>query len=133
MQISFTDMEYKLRRKKTRKEIFLEKMDQALPWEEWEALVQPHYPPGRRGRKPRSIKSMLKMFMLRTWFKLSDRGTEEEIYDSYAMKRFMELDFSESEQVPDATTLCKFRKTLRESGLDQRFIEESKALMKKKP
>ena len=133
MQISFTDMEYKLRRKKTRKELFLEKMNQAIPWEEWEKLVQPYYPSGLRGRKPKSIKRMLKMFMLRTWFKLSDRGTEEEVYDSYAMKRFMELDFSESEQVPDATTLCKFRKTLRESGLDQRFIAESKALMKKKP
>lgn len=131
MQISFTDIEYTNRRTKTRKELFLEKMDQVIPWDEWEALVKPYYPSGRRGRKPQSIKRMLKMFMLRTWFKLSDRGTEEEVYDSYSMKRFMEIDFSANEQVPDSTTLCKFRKILKEAGLDGQFIEQSKILMKK--
>ncbi len=131
MQISFTDLEYTQRRKKTRREIFLEKMDRTLPWDEWEEQVRPHYPSGRRGRKPQSIRRMLKMFMLRTWFCLSDRGTEEEVYDSYSMKSFMQIDFTTGEQVPDSTTLCKFRKILREAGLDEKFIEESKRLLKK--
>ncbi|WP_446929953.1 transposase, partial [Ralstonia sp. VS2407] len=34
------------------------------------------------------------------------RGVEEAIYDSYAMRRFMGLDFA-VEQVPDATTLLQ--------------------------
>ena len=130
MQLNFTDLEYTHRRKKTRRELFLEKMDKAIPWDEWEELVKPYYPEGKRGRKPQSINRMLRMFMLRTWFRLSDRGTEEEVYDSYSMKIFMQIDFSNNEQVPDSTTLCKFRKILRESGLDERFIEESKKLMK---
>lgn len=130
MQISFTDMEYTNRRHKSRREMFLEKMDQVIPWDEWEEQVKPFYPSGKRGRKPQSIRRMLKMFMLRTWYGLSDRMTEEEVYDRYSMKRFMELDYSENEQVPDSTTLCKFRKILKEAGLDEVFIEQSRQLMK---
>lgn len=130
MQLNFTDMEYTNRRTKTRRELFLEKMDKAIPWDEWEELVKPYYPSGKRGRKPQSINRMLKMFMLRTWFGLSDRGTEEEVYDSYSMKIFMQIDFSAGDQVPDSTTLCKFRKILKTSGLDEKFTEEARRLMK---
>ncbi len=42
---------------------------------------------------------------------LSDEGVEDAIYDSYAMRRFMGLDFA-VEQVPDATTLLHFRHLL---------------------
>ena len=131
MQISFTDMEYTHRRKKTRREIFLEKMDERIPWDEWEALVKPYYPSGKRARRPQGIQRMLKMFMLRTWFRLSDVGTEEAVYDSYSMKKFMKLDFFTNEQVPDSSTLYRFRKLLEKHDLDQKFIEESAQLMKK--
>ncbi len=42
------------------------------------------------------------------WFNLSDEGTEDAIYDSYAMRSFLGINFM-TEQVPDATTLLKFR------------------------
>ena len=32
--------------KRTRREQFLEEMDQVVPWDELEALVRPHYPKG---------------------------------------------------------------------------------------
>ncbi len=130
MQLNFTDLEYKNRRKKTGRELFLEKMDEAVPWKEWEALVKPCYPDGKRGRRPQSIDRMLRMFLLKHWFGLSDRGTEDAIYDSYSMKRFMRLDFSANEQVPDSTTLCKFRKILKNEGLDTVFLQESNRIMK---
>ena len=41
-------------------------------------------------------------------FNLSDEGTEDAIYDSYAMRSFLGINFM-TEQVPDATTLLKFR------------------------
>ena len=45
---------------------------------------------------------------MQTWFNLSDEGTEDAIYDSYAMRSFLGINFM-TEQVPDATTLLKFR------------------------
>jgi IS5 family transposase len=49
--------------------------------------------------------------------------TEEEIYDSHAMKEFVRIDFLE-EDAPDATTLLKFRHLLEEHGLQQKLLEK---------
>ena len=130
MQLNFADAEYKNRRRKTKRELFLEKMDKVIPWEEWVEETRPYYPKGIHGRRPHSIERMLRMFMLRTWFGLSDLGTEEAVYDSYSMKKFMQLDFFTNEQVPDSSTLYRFRKLLALHGLNEKFIAESKRYMK---
>ena len=130
-QQNFTDMEYSNRRRRTKREAFWEKMDAILPWREWVALVTPYYPEGKRGRKPVEIEQMLRMSMLQVWFSLSDEGVEDAIYDSYAMKSFMGIDFSAGEQTPDATTLCKFRKLLNEHGLQKKFFEQVQELLAK--
>lgn len=36
---------------------------------------------------------MLRMYLLQCWFNLSDEGVEDAIYDSYAMRRFVGIDF----------------------------------------
>ena len=130
-QQNFTDLEYTNRRRTTKREAFLEKMDATLPWKDWVALVVPYYPNGKRGRRPVEIEQMLRMTMLQTWFNLSDEGIEDAIYDSYAMKTFMGIDFSTGEQVPDATTLCKFRKLLNEHELQKKFFDQVQQLLAK--
>ena len=130
-QQNFTDLEYTNRRRTTKREAFLEKMDATLPWDAWVRLALPIYPNGKRGRPPQEIERMLRMTMLQTWFNLSDEGIEDAIYDSYAMKTFMRIDFSIGEQVPDATTLCKFRKLLTEHGLQQKFFAQVQELLAK--
>ena len=113
-QLSFTDVEYGNRRRVSRREVFLDMMNATIPWGAWVAVIEPHYyvdRPGKRGRKAVPIETMLRMYLLQVWFSLSDEGVEEAIYDSYAMRRFMGLDFAR-EQVPDATTLLHFRHLL---------------------
>src|SRR5699024_1952751 len=129
-QISFTDLEYGKRRKVTKREVFLTKMDAVLPWKEWVELVRPFFPDGKRGRPPQEIEVMLRMLMLQVWFQLSDEGVEDAIYDSYAMKSFMGLNFAKGAQVPDATTLCKFRKLLHTHGLQKTFFDQVQEVMK---
>jgi IS5 family transposase len=128
-QYSFTDFEYSQRRRKTKREEFLAKMEQIVPWTEWEEIVKPYYPEGKKGRKPQEIERMLRMLLLQTWFNLSDEGVEDAIYDSYAMKQFTKIDFSQGEQVPDATTLCKFRKLLNENGLQQEMFAQIREML----
>lgn len=99
-------------------------MDATIPWVEWVAVIEPHYyadRPGKRGRKAKPIESMLRMYLLQVWFSLSDEGVEEAIYDSYAMRRFMRLDFA-VEQVPDATTLLHFRHLLEKHQLGEKLF-----------
>ena len=93
-QITLTDVEYGNRKKTTKREEFLNKME--------------GNPKGEHGRPVRSIETMLRMYLMQTWFNLSDEGTEDAIYDSYAMRSFLGINFM-TEQVPDATTLLKFR------------------------
>lgn len=123
-QPSFTDVEYGNRRRVSRREKFLETMDATIPWAAWVGVIEPHYyadGPGKRGRKAKPVETMLRMYLLQVWFSLSDEGVEDAIYDSYAMRRFMGLDFA-VEQVPDATTLLHFRHLLEEHQLGEKLF-----------
>jgi IS5 family transposase len=125
VQPSFTDVEYGNRRRVSRREQFLATMDATIPWGVWLGLVEPHYysdRPGKRGRKAKPVETMLRMYLLQVWFSLSDEGVEEAIYDSYAMRRFLGLDFV-VEQVPDATTLLAFRHLLEKHKLGEKLLE----------
>ena len=121
-QESFSDMEYRCRKKKTKREEFLDTMEEIIPWDEWVSLIVPHYPAGKRGRPPIEIEIMLRMYLLQCWFNLSDEGVEDAIYDSYAMRKFMGINFFE-QNVPDATTLLKFRHLLEEKGIGKLFFD----------
>lgn len=88
-QLTFSDMEYGGRKKVTQKEKFLQTMNQIVPWEEWIKKIEPYYPTGKRGRPPRGIEVMLRMYLLQIWFNLSDVELEDAIYDSYAFQRFI--------------------------------------------
>ena len=121
-QISFTDVEYSKRRRVSRREQFLDTMDATIPWSRWVGLIEPFYYSSRRGRKPKALETMLRMYLLQAWFSLSDEGVEDAIYDSYAMRRFLGLDFT-VEQVPDATTLLHFRHLLEKHELGRNLLE----------
>jgi len=121
-QPSFTDVEYSNRRRVSRREQFLQTMDATIPWVSWVGLIEPVYYSGAKGRKPKPVETMLRMYLLQVWFSLSDEGVEEAIYDSYAMRRFMGLDFA-VEQVPDATTLLHFRHLLEKHRLGEKLFE----------
>ncbi len=131
MQQSFADMEYANRKRRTKRDEFLEIMEEVIPWEEWVALVEPYYPTGKRGRPPRGVETMLRMYLLANWFTLSDEGVEDAIYDSYAFRKFMQIDFVGEEQVPDATTLCKFRKLLNDNGVARQLFESIHAFLER--
>lgn len=129
-QQTFTDIEYSKRKVKTKREEFLDMMNQIIPWAAWIAIIEPYYPSGKRGRPTRGIETMLKMYLLQNWFNLSDVGIEEAIYDSYAMRAFMRIDFC-TEQVPDATTLLKFRHLLEKHHIGEKLFNDIKDRLEK--
>lgn len=117
------DLEYGNRRRTTRRDEFLAMMEQVIPWAEWTGLIVPFYPKaGGRGRPPVPVETMLRMYLLQAWFSLSDEGTEDAIYDSYAFRTFLGLDFT-TVQVPDATTLLHFRHLVEKHDLGKAFLD----------
>src|SRR5260370_37597542 len=79
--------------KKTRRAIFLEEMEQVVPWRELCALVEPCYPKPGNGRPPVGVERMLRIYFLQQWFNLSDPAVEEALYDSSVSRRVGESRF----------------------------------------
>lgn len=129
-QQTFSDIEYSNRKRKTKREEFLDAMEEIIPWKYWTDMIRPYYPSGKRGRPPRDIEAMLRMYLMQNWFNLSDAGIEDEIYDSYAMRTFMHIDFL-TEQVPDATTLLHFRHLMEENNLGEKIFNDVKERLDK--
>ena len=129
-QQTFSDIEYSNRRKKSKREEFLDSMDEIIPWDYWTELIREHYPSGKRGRPPRGVETMLRMYLMQNWFNLSDAAIEDAIYDSYAMRSFMHINFLE-EQVPDATTLLKFRHLLEEHKIGEKIFADVTARLER--
>src|SRR5471030_475454 len=108
--------------KKTRRALFLEEMEQVVPWKELCSLVDPHYPKAGNGRRPVGVERMLRVYFLQQWFSLSDPAVEEALYDSPLMRRFAQIDLG-NEPVPDETTVCKFRHLLEQHSLGSAILE----------
>ena len=100
----------------TRKAEFLARMEALVPWAEFCALIEPHYPKAGNGRPPVGVGRMLRMYLVANWFNLADEACEDALYDIAAFRNFCQIDLGR-ERVPDATTLLKFRHLLEEQKL----------------
>ena len=109
-------------RKPTRREKFLDEMQQVIPWSGLCAVIEPFYPKGGgRGRPPIGVERMLRIHLLQHWFNLSDPAVEEALYDSRAMRHFVGIDLGR-EPVPDETTICKFRHLMESHNLGEELF-----------
>jgi IS5 family transposase len=122
-QQTFTDAEYAQRKLTGGWEKFLDTMDAIVPRAVFEEKIAPFYPKsGRRGRPPKGIELMLRMYFLQCWYNMADEALEENIYDIYSMRKFMKLDYFK-EDVPDAATLLKFRHLLEKNNLQKELFD----------
>lgn len=119
-QLTFGDLEYAGKRKRTRREIFLAEMEQVVPWQELLALIQPHYPKAGRGRRPYPMTSMLRIHLMQNWFGLSDPGMEEALYEIVPMRQFAQLPLTGA--LPDETTVLNFRRLLESHQLAPKLL-----------
>ena len=110
-QPSFAQAEFATKKKITRREKFLTRMEALIPWTRLLAVIEPFYPKGQRGRPPLGLERMLRVYFLQQWYGLADEALEDTLYDSQALQSFARINL-QAEGVPDATTLLKFRRLL---------------------
>lgn len=120
-QTTFANLAYDSKKKKTKREQFLEEMDKVVPWNALLAIVEPVYPKPKRGRPPRPLATMLRIYFMQNWFNLSDPGMEDALYDVECMRRFAGLELMD-ESMPDETTILKFRHLLEKHQLTSRMM-----------
>ena len=61
---------------------------------------------------------LLKMYCLQQRYNLADPGVEEAIYDRISFQKFLDIDIV-NDQIPDETTICRFRKLLNDNELQK--------------
>ena len=121
-QTTFASLAFDKKKKQTRRERFLAEMEAVVPWAALLAVIEPHYPTtGRRGRPPRSLGTMLRIYFMQQWYALSDPAMEDALYEIESMRRFAGLELLE-ESMPDETTILKFRHLLEKHGLTSQMM-----------
>ena len=83
-------------RRPTKRDVFLETMEQIVPWTQLCDVVEPHYPKGQGGRPPVGLERMLRMHFVQHWFNLANEACEEALLDSTALRRFVGIDLLEA-------------------------------------
>ena len=119
-QISFADAEHAGKRKKSRREIFLEEMERVVPWKALVKLIEPHYPVAGRGRR-HPLESILRVHLMQNWFALSDPAMEEALYEIASLRSFARL--SLNEPIPDETTIVNLRHLLEANDLAEDILK----------
>jgi len=129
--VSFASLAYDNKKKKTRREKFLEEMDEVIPWEELLPLIKPYYPVAGNGRQPMPMARMLRIYFMQQWYGLSDPAMEDALYDIESMRRFAEIDI-ELDVVPDETTILNFRHLLERHNLTKKMFDKIKSYLSEK-
>ena len=124
-QPTFADLEYQGKKRKTRRELFLERMDSLIPWQSLEGRIHPFYPKAGRGRQPYPLSVMLRTHCVQLFYNLSDPGMEDLLYQSDPVRRFVGLKLSGP--LPDETTILNFRHLLEKNSLWQGLLAEINA------
>jgi len=102
---------------------FLDEIDEMIDWlpikaflckkirRKTNAVGNPAYPP----------LAMFKILLLQRWYNLSDPGVEQALLDRLSFIRF--TGFSIEDDVPDETTICRFRNGLIELNVFDKLLE----------
>ena len=124
-QPTFADLEFQGKKHKTRRELFLERMDFLVPWQHLEERIQPFYPKAGKGRRPYPLAVMLRVHCVQLCYNLSDPGMEDLLYEAESVRRFAGLRMSDA--LPDETTILNFRHLLERNELGKVLFEEINA------
>jgi transposase, IS5 family len=118
--LSFADLALRKTRL-TRTDAFLTKVNALVNFSFLGALHAELHP-SHRGRPPFEAVVLFKVILLQQWFGLSDPQAEEMIYDRQSFQHF--LGVTADTEIPDETTICRFRGELVSRKIDERFFAE---------
>ncbi len=74
-QPTFADLEFQGKKRRTRRELFLERMDGLVPWQRLKERIRPFYPKAGKGRRPYPLAVMLRIHCVQLFYNISDPGS----------------------------------------------------------
>ena len=131
-QMSFAEVRgFRKQIKTTRREAFLAEMGQVVPWDLFEARIEPVYPKAGNGRQPYPLRVMLRIHCAQQWYGYSDPAMEDALHDLPVLRQFVGLDAGES-RMPDETTILNFRHLLEQHQLAESLFQDVVAMLTEK-
>jgi len=130
-QTTFASVAWEKKGKITRRERFLAEMDAVIPWRRLLLLIEPYYPKAGNGTQPKPMEQMLRIYFMQNWFNLSDPQAEDSLYDIESMRRFAGIELL-GHDIPDESTILRFRHLLQEHQLTERIFAEIRSLLEEK-
>ena len=118
---TFGSLEFAHKKRKTRRERFLERLESLAPWAALEARVEPVYPKPGRGRRPYPLAVMLRVHCVQLCYNLSDPALEDLLYEAESVRRFCGLNLSGP--IPDESTILHFRHLLERHQLGEALLQ----------
>ena len=108
--------------RKSERELYLDRMEQMMPWEELMALLEPYDPAAAGDRSRFGLSTLLRTYFLQHWFNLSDSAAEEALYESPALRRFARVELSAA-ATPDEMAIHDFCRLVEENNLDGEMLD----------
>jgi pilus assembly protein CpaE len=102
--------------RKSKRELFLDRMERLAPWGELLSLVESHDLPAESGQPLAGLPILLRIYFLQQWFNLSDPGAEEALYESPVLRSFVGVDLGVA-PAPDEAAIRHFRQLVEEHDL----------------
>lgn len=121
-QLSFLRVEFERKKRVTRRDRFLAKMEALTPWAELVEVIPPHYPKDLRGRPRTEVDWMLRLYAIQQRDELSDEGAEDVVNDSQAVCGFVGIDLPRK-SVTDTMTLLQFSGLLEVHDLTRKLFD----------
>ena len=103
--------------RKSERELYLDRMQEVMPWGELLALVMPHDPVATSDGLP----ILLRTYFAQQWFNLSDSAAEEALYESPVLRRFAGVDLNVA-AAPDEFAIHDFRQLLEKNNLGSQML-----------
>jgi len=98
-------------------------MEKILPRNEMvQAINKVRVEKNQTGRPVIPTIKLLKMYCLQQRYNLADPALEEAVYDRISFQKFLDIDIV-NDQIPDETTVCRFRKLLNDNELQKVIFE----------
>ena len=129
--LSFASLAYDNKKKKTKREKFLQEMDRVIPWKDLVQIIEGYYPKAGNGRQPMPLEMMLRIYFMQQWYALSDPAMEDGLYDSESMRRFAGIDIA-ADVIPDETTILHFRHLLERHKLTRKIFDKMQRYLTEK-
>ena len=71
-QTSAAQAKFAAKKKTTRREQFLARLEELIPWTKLLAVIEPFYPKGERGHPPIGLERLVRIYFLQQWSGLAD-------------------------------------------------------------